>query len=298
MTLIDSHTDLISVVIPTKNRAQRLIKAITSAQKQYGINLEILVVDDASLDNTEEIVKVMGNNDPRINYFRHSKSLGGGAARNTGIKNAKGSLVAFLDDDDEWREDKLLIQTGLLKSDLTAVAVTSSFSLIRPNGKSKPIYVSSSKNRQLLLKSNHLGGASVCLALRNALLEVGGFDSKLLSCQDWDLWLKLGTLGRILTTNELLVQYNDHQEIRITGNLYNEYQGRIKLHLRYRKEMIISIRKDSLMAIKFYKNILLNKSPSNRLKNLFLLVLKNKNYESVKLIYKFIKYSLYHRGIN
>jgi glycosyltransferase involved in cell wall biosynthesis len=298
MTLIDSEANLISVVIPTKNRGQRLIKAIDSAQNQYGINLEILVVDDASLDNTEAIVRALEKNDPRIRYFRHSKSLGGGAARNTGIKNAKGSLVAFLDDDDEWREDKLLIQTNLLKSDLTAVAAASSFTLMRPDGTSKPIYVTSSKNRQNLLKSNHLGGASVCLALRNALLEIGGFDSKLLSCQDWDLWLKLDTLGEILTTNELLVLYNDHQDIRITGNLYNEYQGRKKLHLRYRKEMSMLIRKDSLMVIIFYKKILLNQSPSKSLKNLFLLVLKNRNYESVKLIYRYIKYRLNQRVID
>ncbi len=95
----------VSVIIPTYNRAHLLGRAIESVLDQTYQDFEIIVVDDASADETEEVVKSFG--DDRINHIRHQKNKGGSAARNTGIKAARGEFIAFLDSDDEWVPKKL-----------------------------------------------------------------------------------------------------------------------------------------------------------------------------------------------
>ena len=99
---------LVSVIIPTYNRADVVKRAINSAQLQTYKNLEIIVVDDASVDNTAEVVKSII--DHRLNYICHRTNLGGSEARNTGIKQAQGQYIAFLDSDDVWLADKLMAQ--------------------------------------------------------------------------------------------------------------------------------------------------------------------------------------------
>lgn len=95
----------VSVIIPTYNRAHLLGRAIQSVLAQTYEDFEIIVVDDASTDVTEQVVKSFA--DDRINYIRHQKNKGGSSARNTGIKAAKGEFIAFLDSDDEWVPKKL-----------------------------------------------------------------------------------------------------------------------------------------------------------------------------------------------
>jgi glycosyltransferase involved in cell wall biosynthesis len=289
MTLIDTQADLISVVIPTKNRAQRLIKAIASAQKQIDVSLEILIVDDASTDGTESAVRPLAEADLRIKYFRHPQSVGGGAARNTGIENATGNLIAFLDDDDEWRENKLKVQLKLLKSETLAVAASSSFLLSRPGKKERLTKITPPSERQQLLKSNHLGGASVCLVWKKILIGVGGLDPSLRSCQDWDLWLKLHKKGLIVVSQEPLVKYYVHNDVRITGNLDNEYQGRKKIYLRYRKEMNSETRRHGLAMLIFYRAVIYEQSMWRRLIIVTNLIFRNKNLDSLKFPYRLYK---------
>lgn len=95
----------VSVVIPTYNRETKILRAIESVQLQTHHNLEILIIDDASTDNTQEIVNSLS--DHRIRYFKFDENSGGATARNKGIELAGGEFVAFLDSDDEWMPDML-----------------------------------------------------------------------------------------------------------------------------------------------------------------------------------------------
>lgn len=104
----------VSVIIPTHNRAEMLGRAIRSVMAQtWQEDLEIIVVSDGSTDDTEDVVQ--GFNDPRILLLKHKKSRGASAARNTGMRVARGTYIAFLDDDDEWTPDKLEVQIPILE---------------------------------------------------------------------------------------------------------------------------------------------------------------------------------------
>src|SRR5690606_10648341 len=97
--------DKVSVIIPTYNRSELLKKAIESLENQSHQNFEIIIIDDCSTDDTAEVVR--GMDDERIIYLRHDTNKGGSEARNTGIKQATGSFIGFLDSDDQWLPDKL-----------------------------------------------------------------------------------------------------------------------------------------------------------------------------------------------
>lgn len=101
----------VSVIIPTYNRVHLISRAIRSVLDQSYQDFEIIVVDDDSTDNIEEVVKSF--KDKRIKFVKHEKNKGGGAARNTGIRVAQGELIAFLDSDDEWLPEKLEEQINL-----------------------------------------------------------------------------------------------------------------------------------------------------------------------------------------
>ena len=111
----------VSVVIPTHNRAGFLQAAIQSVLNQTFQDFEIIVVDDASEDQTTEIVRSFS--DPRIRYMRHESNKGQGASRNDGIRQASGEYIALLDDDDEWLPEKLAKQVALLDSSPSQVGM-------------------------------------------------------------------------------------------------------------------------------------------------------------------------------
>ncbi len=104
----------VSVIIPIYDRSEFLCTAIASVLAQTLQDFEIIVVDDASADDTQEVV---GNlDDGRIRYIRHEINKGVAATRNTGVLNSKGKYIAFLDDDDEWFPEKLKKQFDLLET--------------------------------------------------------------------------------------------------------------------------------------------------------------------------------------
>lgn len=104
---------MISVIIPTFNRENTILASVQSVLNQSYKDLELIVVDDCSNDNTVKIINQIS--DQRLRIIRHKKNLGACEARNTGIRNAKGSIIAFQDSDDIWRKDKLDLQLKTLE---------------------------------------------------------------------------------------------------------------------------------------------------------------------------------------
>jgi len=104
---------MVSVIIPTYNRAETIKRSIMSALNQTYKDIEVLVVDDGSTDCTKEIVADI--KDERLRYI-YQDHVNGNVARNNGIQNAKGDYIAFLDSDDEWRKEKLETQIAIMEN--------------------------------------------------------------------------------------------------------------------------------------------------------------------------------------
>jgi len=110
---------LVSCIIPTHNRSSLLKRAVNSVINQIHKFLEIIIVNDGSSDETEEVINKLKRKDPRIISLVNEKSEGPSAARNKGINIATGDFIAFLDDDDEWMPNR--ISATALKKELFLV---------------------------------------------------------------------------------------------------------------------------------------------------------------------------------
>ena len=185
---------LVSVIIPTYNRASLVIRAIRSVLKQTFQDFEIMVVDDNSTDRTEEAVK--GIDDNRIRYAKHRENKGPATARNTGLRMATGNYVAFLDSDDEWLAPKLEEQLKLFRNGKDALGVVHTGVAIvhESTGKVMETWIPRHRGHvfeKCLVSMCVSSGASTAMVKREALDRVRGFDETLKSCEDWDLWIRI-----------------------------------------------------------------------------------------------------------
>lgn len=183
----------VSVIIPTCNRADFLRVALESVQRQTYQDFETLVIDDASQDHTPEVVRSFIS--MPVRYFRHGSRKGGAAARNTGIGNARGCYLAFLDDDDEWLPEKLRLQVNLLDHSPAEIGVVYTGYVVvdRSSGKEIAQKVPSRRGEiaQFLFEENSIGGTSSVMVRKECFAKVGLFDEQLPSFQDYDLWIRL-----------------------------------------------------------------------------------------------------------
>jgi glycosyltransferase involved in cell wall biosynthesis len=121
---------LVSVVLPTRNRPERLVRALRSVLAQSYTNLEVLIVDDASTVPVAEAVEGVAIGDSRVRQFRLATNSGAAAARNEAFAQARGGVIAFIDDDDLWKPDKLARQVDYLSRHPDVGIVTSDFEIV------------------------------------------------------------------------------------------------------------------------------------------------------------------------
>jgi glycosyltransferase involved in cell wall biosynthesis len=207
---------LFSIIIPAYNSESYVIEAIDSALFQRGVNFEIIVVNDGSTDETLSILKTYGN---RIHIVdQENKGLSG--ARNSGAHVAKGNVLAFLDADDIWSPDKLLLQSYKINAGYGMV-YTNRFnfgqSAFPEELLSDKLAMKEGDIWYALLHMNMITASSVVI-MKDIYVELGGFREDLRSCEDWDLWLRCAETHKIGYCPEPLLKYRIHQ-----GGLSKKY---------------------------------------------------------------------------
>jgi glycosyltransferase involved in cell wall biosynthesis len=180
----------VSVIIPTFNRADKILRAVSSILDQSFRDYEIIVVNDGSDDNTDEILASYRDN---IHYIIHNKNLGVSAARNSGIKVSQSPLIAFLDSDDYWLPEKLDVQVKFFRDNIDAVASQTDEIWIRNGVRVNPRVKHFKPSGDIFEPSLKLClvSPSAVMLRRNVLDEVGLFDEQLPVCEDYDLWLRI-----------------------------------------------------------------------------------------------------------
>ena len=190
-------TPLISIIIPTFNRLNEIIRAIDSITLQTFKNWEIIVVDNNSDDGTSDFIEKMNNKKIRLFSIQNNGIIA--LSRNLGISKAQGKYVAFLDSDDWWEPSKLEVCLEYLNNganvvyhDLYRVKKINqflNFSKLKTRSMSPPIF------DDLILNGWALCNSSV-VVLRSLLVEIGGIsvNKKLVGCEDYDAWLKISQI--------------------------------------------------------------------------------------------------------
>jgi glycosyltransferase involved in cell wall biosynthesis len=207
----DPGGELVSVVIPTRNRWNLLSRALASVLAQEGVALEVIVVDEGSSDETPE--RLAAIDDERVRTLRNDEPTGVARARNRGVEAARGEWVAFLDDDDFWAPTKLRVQLDACAATGAAFSytglVTTDPSLERRRV-SAPFPAAGLE--RTILDMNLVGPPSSVIARRSLVTEAGGFDPELSILADWDMWIRLATAAPAIACDEPLTGYLSHPE--------------------------------------------------------------------------------------
>lgn len=185
-----SNDILISIIMPTYNRGYIIEKAIQSVIEQTYKSWELIIVDDASVDDTENLIKRIS--DSRIIYIKNEQNMGANYARNYGCALAKGDYLAFLDSDNYWTNDKLEKQIHVLADSGDNVALT--FCSIEIADENKVVVPDLDFDvnglKETLCNCNVIDTNAV-LVKRKIFEETGGFDERMPRMQDWELFFRI-----------------------------------------------------------------------------------------------------------
>lgn len=216
-SLSETETEaLVSIVIPTYNRATFLREAIESVRVQTFRQWELIVVDDGSTDDTPTIVSRIADRRIRLVTISHTGSPA--KARNAGIAEARADFVAFLDSDDRWLPEKLQQQLPILTEDERARWSYTRFTMIDERGNEMAIPTGpawrpySGSILEQLVRIRAAVAISSVIAERSLLDEIGGFDEDpdIVLREDYDLFLRLSAVASVVAVPTTLCQIRDH----------------------------------------------------------------------------------------
>lgn len=227
---------LVSIITPVYNAERFLSETIKSVKNQTYENWELLLVDDCSKDNSVSIIKEFQKNDYRIKYIKLEKNSGASVTRNTGIKNAKGRFIAFVDSDDIWEPNKLEIQIKYMLDKKLGFTFTS-YRYMKENGtKTNKIAKAPNKiNYNGLLKNTIIGCSTVVIDRK----IIGDFLMPLVKKgQDTATWLMiLRSQEYAYGIEEVLVDYRlvgdslSSNKIKALKRTWNTYRNVEKLNI-------------------------------------------------------------------
>jgi O-antigen biosynthesis protein len=231
---------LVSVVIPTYNRAQLVARALDSVLAQSFRDFEALVIDDGSTDDTAGVVRRYVQMDTRVRYLRQHPNRGVGAARNVGLRESRGELIAFLDSDDYWFPAKLERQVDLMRDAPADVGlVYCGVENVNERGE-RWLYEPKSRGDVYarLLTKNVVHSGSGVMIRRNVIRTAGFFDERIPAIEDYDYWLRISRSYRFDFVAEPLLRYFDvGGTARKSNDLQANMDARAWFFRKYEAEM-------------------------------------------------------------
>lgn len=292
---------MISVIIITKNRINLLKRAIKSVLLQTYKNIEIIVVDDNSTDGTEKYLINLIKQYDFIKYHKipSNKSTGSNHARNVGIKLSNGEFIAFLDDDDEWMNNKLEIlynafktskntNLGMVYSSTLKINTFFNNKLILKKILKHNIIVNLDQKNKILY-DNFIGGTSNPLIKKDILIKCGCFDELLCMMQDFELWIRICQISDTLYIDMPLTKYYSENNSRkqITNNISKFIEARNYINKKH-SSLFNKLDKEKLKMLNNndYKLICQRSLLLNDKKNYRKYITKQKN--NIKNIFKYI----------
>jgi len=221
---------LFSIVIPTYNRVALIPQTLESVRRQTYTDFELIVVDDGSTDGTTERLKLLGD---EIQLFAEP-NLGPGAARNLGMREARGDYVVFLDSDDLWFEWTLATFADLIRQHDRPAILAASLIEFRHDAelsriKQEPITAEYFEDYFASYRAGYFVGAGMSVLRRDILLASGGFTEDRANAEDHDLILRLGTAaGFVQAQSPLTLGWRRHSNSE-TGNVQSTAAGVLRL---------------------------------------------------------------------
>jgi glycosyltransferase domain-containing protein len=229
----------ITILVPTYNRSPFLRRAIRSVLRQSFSDWELVVLDDGSTDDTERIIKEFMANNPRITTIRNTRNENTGIATllDKGLAVAKGKYIARLDDDDYWIDDnKLRKQFDFLESHPDYVAVGGGVVIVDSNEKEMSRYFKKETDAQIRANALFANPFSHTTTMfrTDAARHVGSYGANRFA-EDWDLWLRMGSIGKFYNFQEYFTAYtmsgNNESFVQQKG-MSRAILGYIKKHRR------------------------------------------------------------------
>jgi glycosyltransferase involved in cell wall biosynthesis len=216
----------VSVVLPTFERWPLLVRALSSVFEQTEGDLEVLVIDDCSRDDTP--VRLAAVTDPRLRVLRQDPNQGVAAARNRAIEEARGEWVAFLDDDDFWAPTRLSEHLGAIAAAGAPWGYGAALSVGADGARRVMMPAPPEALQDGLLELNMVGPPSTVTVRRDLLHEVGCFDDELSVIADWDLYVRLSRRAPAALCETPLVAYWEH-----VAAMHHQHRPEMSAELEY-----------------------------------------------------------------
>jgi glycosyltransferase involved in cell wall biosynthesis len=214
---------LVSVIIPTYNRADLLPEAIRSVLSQTITDFELIIVDDGSSDDTRQLVETFA--DPRIRYiYQENKGISG--AMNTGLGAARGDYIARLDSDDRWLPTILAEQLAIFEAHPEIGIVYAKAQAMDINGNpmaqtlGAPGHFPGQTFKSLLY--GDFGSAISTLVRRECYERIGGYDTHLKANEDWDVWIRLARYYPFYFLDQVLANFRYHPGRSTASSLFGD----------------------------------------------------------------------------
>jgi glycosyltransferase involved in cell wall biosynthesis len=227
------------ITITHQGREKYIPELLQSIRNQSFQNWELIVIDNGSYDNTQNLITKETANDSRISYIKNEQDRGISFARNQALQKAKSDYIAVLDSDDLWADkEKLTQQIAYLDTYQDCVAVGTGVIVIDEQSQELSRYqneTDAKKIKQELLFKNQIAHSSV-MYKKAAALHVGGYDANLPFLEDYDLWLKMGAIWKLANLEGFMTKYRKHQTNITKKELIRMLKMNIRLVVKYKKD--------------------------------------------------------------